>query len=291
MTDQISRGPNLKSNQFLSMVKRIFLTFCILYAVAVGLLLIFENTLIFPGASASRGNYDPTFEYEDVNFEASDGTKLHGWMIPYANDPTTDRYVLYCHGNAENVTSANQGVPRVMADAMKANLFIFDYRGYGKSEGKPNEAGLKLDTDAAMDWLCQRFNIQPSDVIVDGFSVGGGPAVYMGTKRGAKGLVLQRTFSSLPDVAAVKHPWAPVRLLMQNRFDSAALLEEYHGPLLQAHGEKDQVVPYKFGQKLYAACPSEDKAFFSRPEMDHFSPVYPEFLKMAADFADRLYEK
>ena len=110
-------------------------------------------------------------------------------------------------------------------------------------------------------------------------------------KQGAKGLLLQRTFSSLPDVAAEKHPWAPVRWLMRTQFDSAGLIADYHGPLLQSHGAIDQVVPFKFGKKLHEACPSVDKQFFTRPDMDHFSYVDPAFLEMASQFADRLYSE
>lgn len=267
-------------------IKRILATVLIVYAVALVLLLLFENSLVYPGASPVQGNYSTEIEFEDVYFTASDGTKLHGWMIPY---PESGRYVLYCHGNAENVARAGNGVAKEMGEAMKANVFVYDYRGFGKSDGKSSEAGIKLDTDAAMNWLCERFGVRPTDVIVEGFSLGGGPAVYVGTKRGAKGLLLQRTFSSLPDVAAEKHPWAPVRWLMQNRFDSAALIAGYNGPLLLSHGAIDQVVPFKFGKKLYDACPSADKQFFTRPDMDHFSYVDPVFLEMASQFADRLY--
>lgn len=275
-------------------IKRIFITTVILYLLAIGLLLSLENYLVYPGKPAQHGNYDPDFAFEDVYFTAADGTKLHGWMIPYSDGQTpSQRYVLYCHGNAENVSSANQpygGIAKVMGETLKANLFIFDYRGFGKSEGRPNEAGLKQDTDAAMKWLCERFQIQPADVIVEGFSIGGGPAVYVAMKHGAKAMVLQRTFSSLPDVAATRHWWAPIQWLMKNRFDSASLIADYRGPLLQSHGEKDRVVPIVFGKKLFQACPSADKTFFSRPEMDHYSPLDREFLDMAARFADRVYQ-
>ena len=266
-------------------IKRILFFFALIYIIALGLLLLFENRLVYPGSPPSRGDYNPQFEFEDVRFAAADGVKLHGWMIPY---PESDRYVLYCHGNAENVARTGNGVAKLMGAAMKANVFVYDYRGYGKSAGKPSEPGIKLDTDAAMDWLCQRFEIAPTDVIVEGFSVGGGPAVYIGLNRGCKGLLLQRTFSSLPDVAAAKHPWAPVRWLMRNKFDSAELISDYRGPLLQSHGAIDRVVPFEFGKKLHDACPSADKQFFTRPDMDHYSPIDPGFLAMAAEFADRL---
>ena len=267
-------------------IKRILLTVSLLYVIVLALLVLLENYLVYPGASAERGNYDAQFEFEDVYFTASDGTKLHGWMIPHAD---SKRYVLYCHGNAENVAGAGNGIAKLMGEAMKANVFVYDYRGFGKSGGNSSEAGIKLDTEAAMDWLCQRFGITSTDVIAQGFSVGGGPAVYIGMKQGVKGLLLQRTFSALPDVAADRYPWAPVRLLMQNKFDSARLIADYRGPLLQSHGAIDQVVPFKFGKKLHDACPSLDKQFFTRPNMDHYCHVDPRFLEMASDFADRLY--
>lgn len=284
---------NLNSNSITQWIKRILITFVSLYLLAIGLLLLLENRLVYPGKDAQHGDYQPAFAVEDVYFNAEDGTKLHGWMIPFTGGETaSQRYVLYCHGNAENVTSANKpygGVAKVMGEAMKANLFIFDYRGFGKSEGKPSEAGVKQDTDAAMEWLCDRFQITPADVIVEGFSIGGGPAVYAATRHGAKALLLQRTFSSLPDVAAVKHPWAPIKWLMRNRFDSQSLIADFHGPLLQSHGEQDRVVPFQFGRKLFDACPSDDKTFFSRPDMNHYSPLDPKFLKMAQEFSDRIY--
>ncbi len=273
-------------------LKRTLISCGVLYVGALSLLVIFENNLVYPGKSSAHGDYRPTFRFEDVYFSSADGTKLHGWMIPFFNGEfASERYVLYCHGNAENITSANPGVAKLMGETMKANLFIFDYRGYGKSEGESSEKGIKSDTDAAMNWLCQRFQIQPADVIVEGFSIGGGPAVYVGVNQGAKGMVLQRTFNSLPAVAAEKYPWAPIKWMMTNKFDSASLISNYHGPLLQSHGAADRVVPVKFGKRLHDACPSKDKQFFTRQTMDHYSPVDPEFLKMAAEFADRIYAR
>ena len=210
----------------------------------VGLMVWFEPMLVYPGAPATRGDYDPDFKFEDINFESADGTKLHGWMLPAVD---SQRYVLFCHGNGENVAMASGYVARLMGQALDANVFVFDYRGYGKSAGSPTEKGVLDDTHAAMDLLCERFEIKPTDVIVVGFSIGGGAATDVATSLGCRGLILQRTFSSLPDVAASKFPFLPARLMMQNRFESAKKISAYHGPLLQSHGEQDQVVPFRFG--------------------------------------------
>lgn len=275
-----------QSKRLFRWMKMIFAFSVIIYVGIVGLLMWLEPVLVYPGAPASRGNYSPSFDFEDVWFNSADGTKLHGWLLP---KPDSQRYVLFCHGNAENVANAGNYVAQLMGESLDANVFVFDYRGYGKSEGAPHEQGVLEDTEAAMNWLCERFSIQPADVIVNGFSIGGGPATHVATKLGCRGLILQRTFSSVPDVAASKYPFVPIQLMMRNRFDSAKKIANYRGPLLQSHGEKDRVVPFKFGKKLFEACPSEDKVFFSKPDMDHYSPLHDEFLDLVKAFGDQCY--
>ncbi len=275
-----------QSKNILSISKLILCVSIPAWLLIVGLMLWFEPTLVYPGAPITRGDYDPDFEFEDVYFESADGTKLHGWMLPAVD---SQRYVLFCHGNGENVAMASGYVAREIGQSLNANVFVFDYRGYGKSAGSPTEKGVLEDTHAAMQWLCKRFEIKPTDVIVDGFSIGGGAATDVATSLGCRGLILQRTFSSLPDVAASKFPFLPARSMMQNRFDSAKKILAYHGPLLQSHGEQDQVVPFKFGRRLHEACPAEDKIFFSKRDMDHFSSLDEEFLELVRQFGDRCY--
>ena len=247
-----------------------------------------EPMLVYPGAPATRGDYEPDFEFEDANFESADGTKLHGWMLPVTG---SQRYVLFCHGNGENVAMASGYVAREMGRSLAANVFVFDYRGYGKSKGSPSEKGVLADSHAAMQWLCNRFEINPTDVIVVGFSIGGAAATDVATSLGCRGLILQRTFSSMPDVAANKFPLIPARLMMRNRFESAKKISTYHGPLLQSHGKQDQVVPFKFGKRLHNACPSDDKIFFSKPDMDHFSGLDEDFLILVRQFGERCYDE
>jgi len=151
------------------------------WLIIVGLMLWLEPMLVYPGAPSTRGDYEPDFEFEDVDFRSADGTKLHGWMLPAAD---SKRYVLFCHGNGENVAMAGGYVARLMGQSLDANVFVFDYRGYGKSAGSPTEKGVVADTHAAMDWLCNRFEIKPTDVIVVGFSIGGGAATDVATGLG-----------------------------------------------------------------------------------------------------------
>lgn len=275
--------------------RRVILFAAMVYLLILAALIWFETDLVYPGAPPIDQQYVVDFEVEDVEFSSADGTRLHGWFVPYAavavapESTMSNRYLLHCHGNAENVSGVGKHVGRAMAKALKANLFVFDYRGFGKSEGRPSERGVREDSEAALQWLTNRFGINAGDIVVDGFSLGGGPAVDLATNHPVAGLILQRTYSSLPDVAAPRYPIFPVRLIMQNRFESAKKLPNYFGPLLMSHGEQDQVIPYWSGQKLFASCGSPDKTFCGEAEMDHFAPLPEDFLAVVAEFGDRVY--
>ncbi len=144
---------------------------------------------------------------------------------------------------------------------------MFDYRGYGRSEGKPDEPGVLADARAARAWLAERSGVPPERVVLMGESLGGAVAVDLATD-GARALVLENTFNSMPDVAAYHVPWAPVRLLMKTRFDSAAKISFYRGPLFQSHGDCDTIVPLKFAQRLFDAA-NEPKQFVLIDGGDH----------------------
>jgi len=150
-------------------------------------------------------------------------------------------------------------------------VFLFDYRGFGHSEGTPTEDGIYLDARAARQWLAARTGIQPSDVVLVGRSLGGGVAVELAAQDGARGLVLQSTFSSLPDVAASHLPWVFPHLMMTQRFDSIEKIKHYRGPLLQCHGSADELVPLESAKKLFNAA-SGAKYFITIPGANHNDP-------------------
>ena len=202
--------------------------------------------------------------FEDVRFQSADGTRLHGWYVPHPGAPAA---VLFCHGNGGNIGFLT-GVLRVLHLKVGAAVLAFDYRGYGRSEGQPSEAGILADARAARAWLAAREKIREQDVVLMGQSLGGAVAVDLAARDGAKALVLESTFDSLPDVAACRFPALPVRWLMWTRFDSAALIGKYHGPLLQVHGGADTIVPLACGRRLFSAA-NEPKQFLLLPHHGH----------------------
>jgi fermentation-respiration switch protein FrsA (DUF1100 family) len=199
---------------------------------------------------------------EDVTFQTSDGVTLHGWYCPVENPRAV---VLYAHGNGGNL--ANRApFYRLLTERLGVSVLAFDYRGYGKSEGEPSEEGLLIDARAARKFLAERAGIAESDIILYGQSLGGGVMVDLAAKDGARGLILESTFSSLSAVANHKYPLTGA--LLQNKFDSISKISAYHGPTLIAHGEDDHLVPIKQAKQLYAAA-NEPKWFLPIPEAEH----------------------
>jgi fermentation-respiration switch protein FrsA (DUF1100 family) len=157
----------------------------------------------------------------------------------------------------------------------------FDYRGFGRSEGEPSEHGILADARAARKWLALREGIAESDIVMMGQSLGGGVAVDLAARDGARGLVLASTFTSLPNVAGHHFPWIPAKLLMSMRLHSLAKIPQYRGPLLISHGDADEVIPYQQGKDLFAAA-LQPKQFVTNPGGRHNDPQ-PEAYRQALD--------
>ncbi len=241
--------------------------FLIVYLVMLLLMMVFENSLIYFPRNYPDDDWAPQgLAVEDAWFTAADGTKIHGWYVPHAKPWAV---VLFCHGNAGNITH-RAGVIRELNDRVGASVLALDYRGYGKSEGKPDEPGVLADARAARTWLAQKAGVAENRIVLMGESLGGAVAVDLAAD-GARALILEDTFSSAPDVAAFHYPWAPVRLLMRTRFDSAAKIRSYHGPLYQSHGDRDSIVPLQLAKRLFDAA-NEPKHFLLVTGADHNDP-------------------
>jgi fermentation-respiration switch protein FrsA (DUF1100 family) len=246
-------------------------------------MLVMENSLIYFPSVYPDGIWEPPgLEFEDAWFQSADGTKLHGWYVPHDQPRAV---VLVAHGNAGNLSHRYELLEDL--NELGVSTMIFDYRGYGKSEGVPSEAGILADARAARAWLAKRAGVNEGDIVLMGESLGGGVMVDLAAHDGARALVLENTFTSLPDVAAFHYPWLPVRTLMRTRLDSAAKIGKFHGPLLQAHGDSDTIIPYPIGQKLHAAA-NEPKTFVSIAGGDHNDARTPEFFAALDRFLSEL---
>ncbi len=196
--------------------------------------------------------------FEDVRFVASDGIDLHGWFFPAReSSPRKDWVILQCHGNAGNISGRLMHFQALLATG--ASLFAFDYRGYGRSGGQPGEEGTYHDARAAHDWLVAK-GFKAENVIVLGESLGGGISSQLAMEKTIKALILERTFTSVPDIAAEFFPFLPVRLLGSIQYDTINRLDRIDAPILVLHGRDDEIVKYHHGEKLFAAA-REPKLF------------------------------
>jgi fermentation-respiration switch protein FrsA (DUF1100 family) len=244
-----------------------------------------ENSIVFQPRPFPQGDWTPDPRIADVWIDAPDGVRLHGWLAEPVRDPPR-AVVLYTHGNGGNVTTRRHVID-LFRDRMGATVLVFDYRGYGRSGGRPTEGGVLEDARAARRWLAGRAGVREGDVVLAGHSLGGGVAVDLAARDGARGLVLEGTFTNLPDVAASHVPLLPVRAVMSARLDSVAKIRAYHGPLLQVHGDADRIVPYDLGRQLFRAA-NEPKQFVTIPGGGHNEHYTAEYVAALDQFIDSL---
>lgn len=269
-------------------IMRIFIVIVILYVLLIAVLVLFENSLVYPDPGM-RGDWQPAdVDFEEVVFQSADGTQICAWFLPAPDSVETPETVLLCHGNGENVALSTAHMGDKLRHLLGANVLVFDYRGYGKSGGSSHEAGILLDAEAAMKWLNQRTATRPDDVIVAAHSIGGGPACHVASKLGAKALVLQRTFSSLTDTARSIFWFIPVDLMMSNRYPSAEKIKTCDRPLFQSHGDRDYLVPIKSGRKLFDSSPATNKKFYVNRNGGHWDRLPDEYWNQLKDFVDAL---
>lgn len=231
-----------------------------------------DEMLTFFPSQYPAGNWQPKgLSFEDVSFQAADGVKLHGWYVKHSAPRAA---VLYCHGNAGNV-SYDAELLTFLHDRLAVSVLDFDYRGYGKSEGKPTVEGALFDARAARAVLAEKEGLKPEQIVLMGRSLGGAIAVDL-AKDGSRGLILESTFTSLRDTAAVHYPAALVALLVPSRLESLAAIAEFRGPLLISHGDADETIPFAHGQRLFAAA-NGPKTFVTIPGGGHNSPQSAEY--------------
>ena len=229
------------------------------YLGAIAYLRINERRIVFaPAAYGGRTMIAPApdLRVEPARVTTPDSVALVTWVIPPADSATaTGFWMLVCHGNAGNISiPLRQEWARAMV-ATGLGLVTFDYRGFGASEDAVlDEAGVYRDAQAVYDWMVTVRGIPRDRIIIYGHSLGSGVATHLAAHAEAAGLVLEGAFTSVPDVGASVYPWLPVRWLATQRFASAARMDSIAMPKLLLHATDDAVIPYRFGEALFAAA-------------------------------------
>jgi fermentation-respiration switch protein FrsA (DUF1100 family) len=216
-----------------------------------------EKRLIFyPTSTIERTPGDIGLAYEDVYFTSEDGVRLNGWFVPY---PKAQRTLLWFHGNAGNIGHRVENLG-LLHSKLQINVFIFDYRGYGRSTGEISESGTYLDGRAAIAFLRERRGVQAHQLILFGRSLGAAVAAEMASSLDCLALILESPFVSVPEMARTVFPIGPFAALLSTRYDTVEKVRRIRNPLLVLHGDQDEVVPYTQGRKVFEAAP-EPKRF------------------------------
>lgn len=213
-----------------------------------------DRMIYFPFHQIEQTPRDIGIAFDEVILSTHDNEKLHAWFIP---SPSACAVILFCHGNAGNISHRLDILPSFRN--LGFSMLLFDYRGYGNSTGKPSELGTYRDAEAAYDYLTGQAGIAPEKIIVFGESIGCAVAVELAVRRRVGALVLLAGFTSLPELGQQLYPWLPVKLLAKHRYASIEKIQHIVCPKLIIHSPEDEIVPFWHGRALFEkACPPKE---------------------------------
>ena len=219
-------------------------------AIALRWASVVNSLLYFPSPVLDADPGDVGLAFEDVEMRASDGERLHGWWIPAARPPAV-AHVLFFHGNGGNI--AHRVAHARALSAAGLDVLLFDYRGYGRSTGSPDEAGTYRDARAAREAVLARRGVDPAAIVYVGESLGGAVAAELAVAHPPAALVLQSTFESVRAMARLHYPVVPAALV-PDAYPTADRIARVRAPVLVMHGDRDTIVPLAHGQALFAAA-------------------------------------
>jgi pimeloyl-ACP methyl ester carboxylesterase len=230
------------------------MTIYLLILIVVGFILWLRwsepRMLYYPTRQIDQTPDQVGLKYEDINLTTSDGVRINGWYLPCGRE--AKHTIVFFHGNAGNISDRFEKL-QVFRD-LGVDTLIIDYRGYGRSEGKPNEAGTYRDAQAAYEYLTQQRQIVPRSIVVYGESLGSAIAADLASKVEVGGLILEEAFTSVGDVGQKMFPFLPVRWLVRNKYDTLSKLPRIKVPLLILHSRDDEFFNMRHAQRLLAAA-------------------------------------
>ena len=248
------------------------------YVALLAVVYLFQRSIMYPAPQTVRTAPSAAGfpQAQEVVLDTADGEKVIAWHVAPKGDKPV---IIFFHGNGEVIAWR---VPRFRELAGGGiGIVALSYRGYGGSSGSPSEAGLIADATAAYDFAIARY--RPDRIVAWGYSLGSGVAVALTSGHPVGKLILEAPFTSASDIGAAAFPFLPVRWLLKDTFKSDERIGAVLAPLLVLHGEKDSVVPIRFGEKLFALA-NEPKRMRRFAEGDHVNLEEQGALKVAKEF-------
>ena len=268
------------------MLSSLLTTLALAYGGLAALLFLFQDSLTYYpqiGQEIYTTPREHGLDYEPLSLATPDGERLDAWFVLA---PQSRGVVLFLHGNAGNLSHRMDSI--AMFHRLSYSVLILDYRGYGRSTGKPSEAGLYRDAQTAWDYLTRQRGIPPVRIVLFGESLGGAMAAWLAARERPGALVLSSVLISAPALAADLYPWLPTRWLLRMRYDTRAALAEVRCPVLVAHSPDDEIIPFRHGRLLFEAA-AEPKVFLSLAggHNDGFIFMRAEWVDVLAEFLNR----
>jgi len=230
-----------------------------------GVMMLFEKQLIYiPHRQLELTPAEVGLAADEVFLTTEDRVRIHGWYLPVRG---SRRVVLVCHGNAGNI-SHRLDRALLIQSKLGADVFLFDYRGYGRSEGSPDEQGTYRDARAAYRYVTDDRGLDPDRIVLFGESLGAAVALQLALESRAGAVVLESPFASVPAMARALYPFLPLAPVVRTRYDNLAKIAGLRLPLLVLHGERDEIVPFSQGRQVFEAAPGP-KRFFSIARAGH----------------------
>lgn len=221
-----------------------------LYLIILALFFSFQSRLVyFPSASVDVTPKQVGLVYEDVHFKTEDNLLLHGWFIPAEHARAT---LLFCHGNAGNISQRVESIKQF--HDLSLNVFIFDYRGYGNSQGQPSEKGTYKDAQAAWEYITKNKGIKDGELITFGRSLGGPIAAWLALNNNPLGLIIESSFTSIPELGAELYPYFFVKYLSRIKYPTKEYVKEVESPVLVGHSTRDTLIPFHHGKRIFDAA-------------------------------------
>lgn len=272
-----------KINVLLYILLLIVVILISVYLVVVGYLFFNQKHMVFfPTLEISTTPADLNIKYEEITLAVNDTESIHGWYFP-ASDSSVNKAVLFCHGNAGNIS--NRLYTAALFQSLDIPFFLFDYRGYGKSVGSLSEENVYVDGRQCYDWLIEQKGFKPENIIIFGRSLGGAVCAELAGNVVVGGIIMESTFTSASELGQKLFPIFPIKLFLKYRFNSLAKIEKINCPVLVIHSPDDDLIPYEMGRHIFEKA-SQPKEFFeiegSHNNRDYLSN--PEYIEKIRSF-------
>lgn len=253
---------NYHGTPVIKFLKVVAIVICVAYIATIIGVRLMERSLVFQPGVRKVDIPDPVLalRQQEITFHAADSTRLTAWIIPAATAGPEAPWVLIAHGNYGNIGFGGRPQFYAWFRDLGVNLFAYDYRGFGASDGLPSESGVYADADAAYRYLTDSLHVPPSRIILFGHSLGTGVTIELARHVPAAGMVLEDAYTSVANRGQEVFPLLPIKLIAKSKFASIEKVGELKLPKLFLHARHDNVIPFQHGQTVFAAA-AEPKQF------------------------------